>query len=97
VVATATGIVLAGVAVLCFANGPVPVLVLASVILAVAAGETFGAVRLSGYQPVALIGLAAVPVLVVASYLRGPEAVPVVLACVVVLAGGWRIVATSDS
>jgi phosphatidate cytidylyltransferase len=97
VVATATGIVLAGVAVLCFANGPLPVLVLASVILAVAAGETFGALRLSGYQPVALIGLAAVPALVVASYLRGPEAVPVVLACVVVLAGGWRIVATSDS
>jgi phosphatidate cytidylyltransferase len=97
VVATATGIVLAGVAVLCFANGPLPVLVLASVVLAVAAGETFGAVRLSGYQPVALVGLAAVPVLVVASYLRGPEAVPVVLACVIVLAGGWRIVATSDS
>jgi CDP-diglyceride synthetase len=97
VVATATGIVLAGVAVLCFANGPLPVLVLASVILAVAAGETFGAMRLSGFRPLALIGLAAVPALVVGSYLRGPEAVPVVLALVVVLAGGWRVVTAPDS
>lgn len=92
VVATATGIVLAGVAVLCFANGPLPALVLTSVILAVAAGETFGAVRLSGYRPAALIGLVAVPALVVASYLKGPIAVPVVLAIVIVLAGTSHVV-----
>jgi phosphatidate cytidylyltransferase len=92
VIATATGIVLAGVAVLCFANGPLPALVLASVVLAIAAGETFGAVRLSGYQPSALIGLVAVPALVVASYLKGPVAVPVVLAIVVVCAGTSRVV-----
>jgi len=92
VIATATGIVLAGVAVLCFASGPLPALVLASVVLGVAAGETFGAVRLSGYQPAALVGLVSVPALVVASYLKGPEAVPVVVALVVILAGASRIV-----
>jgi phosphatidate cytidylyltransferase len=97
VVATATGIVLAGVAVLCFANGPLPALVLTSVILAVAAGETFGAVRLSGYQPAALIGLVAVPVLVVGSYFKGPAAVPVVVAVVVVLAGASRIAVASEA
>ncbi|MGD0894626.1 MAG: phosphatidate cytidylyltransferase [Acidimicrobiales bacterium] len=97
-IAAATGIVLAGVAVLCFANGPLPALVLAAVVLGVAAGETFGAVRLSGYQPAALVGLVAVPVLVVASYLKGPEAVPVVVALVVILAGASRIVmAPGDS
>ena len=94
-VATATGIVLAGVAVLCFANGPLPALVLASVVLAVAAGETFGAVRLSGYQPSALIGLVAVPALIVASYLKGPAAVPVVVALVVIVAGTLRVVMAS--
>ena len=97
VVATATGIVLAGVAVLCFANGPLPTLVLASVILAVAAGETFGAVRLSGYQPSALLGLLAVPALVVGSYLKGPEAVPVIIAAVVVCSGAARIVVASEA
>jgi phosphatidate cytidylyltransferase len=95
VVATATGIVLAGVAVLCFANGPLPALVLASVVLTVAAGETFGAVRLSGYQPLALIGLVAVPALIVASYLKGPAAVPVVVALVVIVAGTLRVVIAS--
>ncbi len=96
VVATATGIVLAGVAVLCFANGPIPALVLASVVLAVAAGETFGAVRLSGYQPSALVGLVAVPALIVGSYLKGPQAVPVVVAVVVILAGVQHIVIASE-
>jgi len=97
VVATATGIVLAGVAVLCFANGPLPTLVLASVILAVAAGETFGAVRSSGYRPSALLGLLAVPALIVGSYLKGPEAVPVVIAIVIVVAGASRVVVVRET
>ena len=95
-VALATGVVLAGVAVACFEAGPAVALGLAAFVLALAGGETLGALRHAGYRPMAILALAAVPALVIASYLRGPEAVPVVLAVVIVLAGVWRVLFEGD-
>ncbi len=86
-VAIATGIVLAGIAVGCFESGPVGVLVLATVAITLAAGETFGALRRSDYRPLSFFGLVATAALVVFAYLKGPIADPVVLAGLVVLVG----------
>jgi phosphatidate cytidylyltransferase len=95
-VALSTGVVLAGIAVACFESGSLAVLVLGSIVLSLAAGESFGAIRSSGRRPVALVGLAGVPALAVASYLRGAEAVPVVLAGTLLAAGVWRILVESQ-
>lgn len=94
-VALATGLVLAGLAVACFEAGPWPAMAFAALVLALAAGEILGALRRSGYQPVAFVALAAVPVLVVVSYLKGAIGVPIVLAASIVAAGAWRILVES--
>lgn len=87
-VAIATGAVLAGVAVGCFEAGPLATLVLATVALTLAAGETFGALRRAGLRPLSFFGLLATSGMVVFSYLKGPIAIPVVLAGLVVIVGG---------
>jgi phosphatidate cytidylyltransferase len=86
-VAVATGVVLAGVAVGCFEAGPLAVLVLATVALSLAAGETFGAIRQGGYRPLSFLGIVATALCIVFAYLKGPIADPVLLAGFVVLAG----------
>ena len=93
-VAIATGVVLAGVAVACFEAGPLAVVVLATVALSLAAGETFGALRRSGFRPLSLLGLVATALAVVFAYLKGPIADPVLLAGLVVL-GGCALVVSS--
>lgn len=89
--ATATGLVAGAVALACFLGGPVPSLALVAVLVTVAAGEAFGTLRRSGREPATLLGLLVVPALVVGSYLRGPQAVPVVLGLGVVLAFCWYL------
>lgn len=96
-VAIATGVVLAGVAVGCFEAGPLAVLVLATVALSLAAGETFGALRHCGYRPFSLLGLVATGALVVFAYLKGPIADPVLLAGLVVLAGFGLVLSAERS
>ncbi len=95
-VAIATGIVLAGVAVGCFESGPVGALAVAAVALSLAAGETFGALRRSGYRPLSFLGLVATAALVVGAYLKGPVADPVLLAGLIVLAGGALVVSSAE-
>ncbi|MHB1782551.1 MAG: phosphatidate cytidylyltransferase [Acidimicrobiales bacterium] len=93
-VATLTGLVVGGIALACFVAGPLPALVLVSVVVTLAAGEAFGALRRSGRRPATPLGLVAVPSLLVAGYLRGPQSVPVVLGTAVVLAFVWHLVAS---
>ena len=91
VVATMTGIAIAAVTLFCFAAGPPAVVALVAVIGTLAVAELFGALRHAGYRPATLIGLVATPVIVVAAYLRGPVAIPVVFAAVVMLTMLWYL------
>jgi len=96
-VAITTGVIFGGLAVACFEAGPATVMAFAALVLGLAGGETLGALRRAGYQPVALVALVAVPVIVVTSYLKGAVAVPIVLAAVVIAAGVWRLFVTSPT
>jgi len=89
--ATVTGIVAGAIALACFLAGPVASLALVAVLVTLAAGEAFGAIRRSGREPATLLGLLAVPALVVGSYFRGPQAVPLVLGLVVLLTFCWYL------
>lgn len=94
-VATATGIGVGAVGLACFFGGALPTLVLATVVVTLAAGEAFGTLRRAGRRPATLLGLLAVPALVVGSYLRGLEAIPLVVALAVVLGMVWYLLGTS--
>ncbi len=94
VVATATGLVAGGVALGCLVAGPVAALVLVAVVVTLAAGEAFGALRRSGHHPATPLGLLAVPAMLVAAYLRGPRGVVVALAAAVLLGFVWHLVAS---
>jgi phosphatidate cytidylyltransferase len=67
------------------------------VLVTVAAGEAFGALRRAGLRPLSLIGLVAVPALVVGAYLRGPVAVPTVLAVTVLVCFSWYLLVSARS
>lgn len=95
-VATATGVVAGGIAIVCFLGGAVSALTLVTLVATLAAGEAFGTLRSSGRRPATLVGLVAVAALIVGSYLHGPIAVPVVLACCVVVAAIWYLAQAAD-
>ncbi|MCU1493134.1 MAG: phosphatidate cytidylyltransferase [Acidimicrobiaceae bacterium] len=95
--ATATGIVAGGIAIACFVAGPVLALVLVTVLVTLAAGEAYGALRRGGQQPATLLGLVAVPALVVSAYLRGSTAIPVVLGIAVLVSFCWYLLDSARS
>jgi CDP-diglyceride synthetase len=82
----AAGIVLAVVAVLAALIGRIPLLIVASVVAVVAAGEAFRLARARGIKPAALVGLAGIVTLLVVAHVRGERStavLPWVLALVV--------------
>ena len=87
-----TGAALCAVAVVCFWVSPILTLVLLCVLMVLAAGEFFGALRQVGYQPATLVGLMAAVGLPVAVYWRGAEAYPLALGLVVMAALCWHLV-----
>ncbi len=87
-----TGAVLCAVAVVCFWVSPILVLVLLCVLMVLAAGEFFGALRQVGYQPATLVGLVAAVGLPVAVYWRGAEAYPLAIGLIVMVALLWHLV-----
>jgi phosphatidate cytidylyltransferase len=91
-VATATGLVIGAIALVCFWAGPPAVLAIACVMLVLAAAEFFQALRRAHYQPATLLGLVAAPGFAVATYLKGPVAVPLVMAVAVIATIGWYLV-----
>ncbi len=74
-----TGVAAAVVALVAFALGTAPALVLCTVVVTFAAGECFGVLRRAGYHPATLLGLVGTVSLMVAAYTKGPAAVPLVL------------------
>jgi phosphatidate cytidylyltransferase len=75
----------------CFALGTVATLVLAIVVITLAAAEAFAALRRAGRHPAVPVGLVGVAGLLVAAYLKGPVALPLVAALVVVTALLWYL------
>jgi CDP-diglyceride synthetase len=92
VVATATGLGIGGIALLCFWLGSPAALALSALVLLLAAAECFRSLRTAHYQPASLLGLIAAPGFAVAAYTRGPSAIPVVGALAVVATIGWYLV-----
>jgi len=95
--AVAVGLVIALVAAVAFAIGPVAAMVLVTVVVAVAGAEYFGAVQRGGFRPATLLGLVATAVLPVAAYWRGEAAVPLVLFLSVVVGVLWFILGVGGS
>lgn len=84
-----TGVVLLAVALIALSISPIVALALIVLVVALAAGEFFNALRLAGYQPATLLGLAGSVALPLAVYWKGQQAVPLVLALSVIFALLW--------
>ncbi len=84
-----TGVLLLGIAVVALTIGPLLALALIVVIVALSAGEFYTALRVAGYQPATLLGLAASVALPIAVYFRGTQAVALVLALSVIFGLLW--------
>ncbi len=91
VVATVTGIVLAAALLLCFLAGPPVVLALVVVAVTLATAELFNSLRLGGYRPATLLGLVAVPGVIIAAYFEGPDAIPLAFVIFIVVAMIWYL------
>ncbi len=91
VVATLTGVVLAAVLLLCFYAGPPAVLALVVVAVTLAAAELFNSLRLAGYRPATLLGVVAVPGVIIAAYFRGPDAIVLAFVIFIVVAMVWYL------
>ncbi len=87
----ATGLVLAGVAVLCLLIGKTVTLLLIAVVLGLAASELYVSLRRVGYQPATLLGLTSVVSMPLAVYWRGEVAIGVVLFLTIVFGGLWYL------
>lgn len=85
----ATGVALAAAALVTFKVGPKATVVLLAVVLALAVAELFAATRRAGYQPAALLGIAATAAMPLAVYWRGLEAMPLVLFLATAFAMVW--------
>ncbi len=86
-----TGVALLALAIVAFTLSPLLALVLIVVVVAVGSGELFNALRVAGYQPATLLGLAASVAMPLAVYFRGTQAVALILALTVVFGLLWYL------
>jgi CDP-diglyceride synthetase len=84
-----TGVALLAIAVVAINLGPLVALALIVVVVALSAGEFYNALRVAGYQPATLLGLAASVAMPIAVYSRGTQAIALVLALSVVFGLLW--------
>ncbi|MGH9208708.1 MAG: phosphatidate cytidylyltransferase, partial [Acidimicrobiales bacterium] len=71
--------------------GPATSLVLALVVVTLAAAECYAVIRRAGYHPATLLGLVATGALMIAVYVKGERAVPLVLALTVIFSMLWYL------
>ena len=90
--AVTTGLALAVLLVFCYLVGPGAILVLAVVGVAGSALEAFSMFQRAGFRPATLVGGLGAAAAVVAAYWRGPQAVMVVGALVVMATLTWYLV-----
>lgn len=89
--AVAVGLVLAAAILAAMSVGTAVALAVVTAVLGLAAIEFFNAVRVVGYQPVVLLGIAAVVTMPLAVYWQGEVAIPVVLVLTVVFGSLWYL------
>jgi phosphatidate cytidylyltransferase len=90
-VAIGVGVGLAALALLAFNAGPRYVVALVTIVLGVAAAELYNVLRQAGYQPAALLGIAACVALPLAAYYKGESGIPLVLFLTVVFGLVWYL------
>ncbi len=83
------GVALGALALVCFAAGKAATVALITVVLIVAAAEFFNALRIVGYQPATLVGLAATGAAPLAVYWRGEAAYPLLVFLALVFSLLW--------
>ena len=89
--AVLVGVFLSAVILVAMQVGPALALVVATLVLGLAAVELLSAVRVAGYQPAVVLGLAGVVTMPLAAYWRGMDAIVVVLVLLVVFGGLWYL------
>ena len=90
-IAVLVGVFLSAVILVALQVGAALALVVATVVLGLAAVELLSAVRVAGYQPAVVLGLAGVVTMPLAAYWRGMDAIVVVLVLTVVFGGLWYL------
>ena len=86
-----TGVVAAIVAVVAFALGTIPTLILATVIVGIAAAEFYEALRRAGYHTATLVGLLGCVAIVPIAYDQGKDAFPMMIFLVVAFTMLWYL------
>lgn len=86
-----TGVALLGIAIVALNLGPAVALALIVVVVALSAGEFFNALRVAGYQPATLLGMAGSIAMPIAVYFRGTQAVAMVMALAMVFGLLWYL------
>jgi CDP-diglyceride synthetase len=94
-VATLTGLGIGVLALICFALGSVATLALSTIALTAAGAECFAGMRRAGYRPATLVALIGIPALMICSYLKGPDAVEIVVAVFTVVTMLWYLTGVS--
>jgi CDP-diglyceride synthetase len=94
-VATLTGLGIGVLALICFALGSVATLALSTIALTAAGAECFAGMRRAGYRPATLVALIGIPALMICSYLKGPDAVEIVVAAFTVVTMLWYLTGVS--
>jgi phosphatidate cytidylyltransferase len=89
--AIGVGFAIGVVALIAFAMGNGPPLVLVMTVVTLAAMEVYAVFRRAGYQPATLLGLSATVALMLATYDKGTVAFPLVVAITVVFAFIWYL------
>ncbi len=92
----ATGVALGVAALVTFRIGPRAAIVLIALVLGLAVAEFFAATRRAGYQPAALLGIAATAALPLAIYWRGLDALPLVLFLTVAFSLVWFLIGVGN-
>ena len=96
-VAILTGVILGVFAIAVFNTRPVFGEVLAVIVVTMGAGEAFGALRHGGHRPAAALGLVACFTLMIASYNKGLEALPLVTAMAFLFTFLWFLAGVDHS
>jgi phosphatidate cytidylyltransferase len=91
-IAIATGVAVSAVALLAMWAGPVPSLVLATVVVTLCAAEAYGTLRRSGRRSATLLGLVATVGIMVTAYAKGPSAIPLMVVLLTVGTMLWYLI-----